>query len=229
MTQFQRLQILGCLFLVASSVAATAHAWEPVAEAPLPMPAALAAFAAPPATMLPADRGSALPQPSAHSGDNFMAHSLTLYGQMSLGGPYGLFGGSVDESLARYVSVEAGAGLTPSASWEFSAMVHPRLPLSPGFAIGAGLGLGAAPNWAMALDCAWGEGECTQRRWSFASFLNGELDIEGRTRSGFSVRGYIGDWKILDPMPDRCEGACWPLKAKIQPYFGVAFGASMDL
>lgn len=213
MTPYQRVQVLAS-FLAASGIATVAHAQQaPNWVVPPPAPIV--------------DRAPAGHPHEAAAGDNFMARPLAVYAQTSLGGPYGALGGSVDYSLSRFASVEAGAGVTTSGGPEFGAMARPRLALSPGFAIGVGLGLSTAPNWERPFDCLMAESACTPRKWSTAGFAHGEAFIEGRTGSGFSVRGYIGDWTILNPTPDHCTGACQPLETRSEPYIGVAFGGSM--
>lgn len=203
-------------FVAATSVAAAARAAEPAPEPRLPLP------------VLTADALSTPAQQHHHIGDNFAARRLAVFGQTGIGGPYGLLGFSVDYSFSRFASAEVGMGAGGTAP-ELSAMLYPRIPLSTGFAIGGGFGVTGAPDWKLPWECWMDENPCTQHRWNFAAFGNAELSLEGRTRSGFSVRGYVGGWKMLNPS-DGCSGkACTLNFDATQPYFGVAFGGSMSL
>lgn len=118
-----------------------------------------------------------------------------------------------------------GAGGT---SPELSAMLYPRIPVSTGFAIGGGFGVTGAKDWQMPLECFMSD-QCTPHSWQYAYFANAELSLEGRTRSGFSVRGYIGEWKMLNASAGCSTQPCMLTFATNQPYFGVAFGGSMSL
>lgn len=177
-----------------------------------------------------AEPAPAAPAPAAtsgtgntHKGENFVARPLAVYAHLSLGGPFGNLGASLDYSFSRYVSVEAGGGVAlPGA--DIGVMLLPRLPLSRGFAIGAGVGLSGTVGYADTWACnAWVSASCTPPKWSFAPFANGEFYLEGRTGIGFSVRGYVGVWRNLKPTPDiPCQGCTSPDVSL--PYVGVAFG-----
>lgn len=162
------------------------------------------------------------------AGDYFVARPLAIYGHASLGGPYGWLGGSLNYSFSRYVALEAGAGLGAGGP-EIGAMVLPRIPLSAGIAIGAGLGMAGEFGYQEAFACFMAESPCTPPTWSFAPFAQGELYLEGRTRSGFTVRGYLGEWRLLTPTPDNCSGPCTEAQNLSLPYLGVAFGKAFDL
>lgn len=134
-----------------------------------------------------------------------------------------MLGASLDYSLSRYVSVEAGGGAGIQEG-EIGAMLLPRLPLSRGFAIGAGVGLTGAFGYQDYFGCnSWYSATCTPAKWSFAPFANGEIYLEGRTASGFSVRGYLGGWTILTPTPDTPCVDCQTTDQSL-PYLGVAVG-----
>lgn len=159
----------------------------------------------------------------AQKGENFTARPLAIYSELSLGGPFGV-GAALDYSLSRHVSVEAGGGRGFTGA-EFGAMLLPRLPLSRGFAIGAGVGFSGTFDYVDRFECDfWGPDNCTPAKWSFAPFVNGELYLEGRTSLGFSVRGYLGAWRILNSTPD-VPGTAPDLSL---PYVGVAIGWALE-
>jgi hypothetical protein len=143
-----------------------------------------------------------------------------------LGGPVGMLGVVGDIALVPQLSVTGGIG---KGGWttQWSAGVRPRLPIGPLTALSVTVAYSHGGFEEFAMDPANSDA-C---RYPDGSWINGDIGIDVRTPSGFTVRPFVGMSQLVDssapnayygrggfyPCP---EGKRWPSLF----YTGVTLG-----
>jgi hypothetical protein len=172
-------------------------------------------------------------EPSAPD-DPWRARPISLAGQM-IATPYGFAGASVAVTPVRWLSVEAGGGVTVDGP---QAALMPRGRIFVSRKVALSLGLGASfGRYVDAHDlqlCAivpFGA-RCPPdpvRTWETAAWANALGALEGRTGSGFEWRVFAGIGRLLNRGAFVCDGGSCPDAAPTQPYAGLALGYAFGL
>lgn len=151
--------------------------------------------------------------------------------------PYGWLGASMGYSPARWLAIDAGAGvgyLGPKGTLGYDLAVMPRFRVAfqANKAIDFGAGVSTGKYW-------WNEtpfdSAGATKSWDWAIWANMEVSYEWRAASGFELRPYLGLARLLNPgagicgeLVEHCRTVHAADPSGVLPYFGMAIGRAFD-
>lgn len=164
---------------------------------------------------------------SAPSPTDVWDRRLGINLHLSMGGPFGWLGGSLEVAPTRWLVLEGGGGRGISGvQWAFEPRLRLPFPFRKwgfGLALGGGLSGGAYDDgWR---DWLFSNG----LEWDMAIWANVTASMEFRFSSGFQMRIYAGKGILLNTDSYRCDlgrTGCGDPRQPTVPYVGVTAGWS---
>jgi len=173
--------------------------------------------------MLFTARSARASEATLHESSAFAARPLAIEAELGLGTPLGLYGVALDYAPMPWLSLNAGVGKAAVGGTQVGFM--PRLRQvsgDVGLAVGFGVSTGSTQSPVV---CFWG---CGQRTWEDVVWMNPELSLDVRSKTGFVFRMFGG--AQIPVSRGRCVSGCYDQSAPYtdtRPYLGVALGAAL--